>query len=111
MTPTSSHTFYLCFRKKTRVFGLSVRCTERLPSLDSGEVAIKVTAELPDALFRKPLLEAKITVPADKVSPAKIDASVADNITDVVRQNLGIDLQIKLEQMPSAERADAAEQE
>ncbi|MFZ5737690.1 MAG: hypothetical protein ACOY6K_12500 [Pseudomonadota bacterium] len=99
---SSSHTFYLCFRRKTRGLGLSVRCTERLPSLDSGEVAIKVTAELPDALFRKPLLEAKISVPVDKVSPATIDASVADNITDIVRQNLGIDLQIKLEQMPAS---------
>lgn len=62
-----------------------------------------MTADLPDALFKKPLLEAKISVPADKVSPAVIDASVTDNIAQVVRQNLGIDMKITLEDMPPTE--------
>ncbi len=89
------HTFYLAFKKK-RGWALSVRATERNPSLAAGEVAIKVSVDLPDALFTRPMLAATITVPADKVSPATIDANVTDNIVDVVRQNLGVDMKISV---------------
>lgn len=91
------HTFYLVFKKKQRGWGsLSVRVTERQPSLDSGEVSIRVTAALPDALFKKPLLEAKITVPADAVTPTVISSDVTDNIADVVRSQLGLDMKISV---------------
>jgi hypothetical protein len=96
---TYQHSFYLCFKKKQRGWGqLSVRVTERQPSLEGGEVAIKVTAALPEVLFQRPLLTAKISVPEDKCSPATIDATVAENITDIVRQQLGIDMKLVIEQ-------------
>ncbi len=91
------HTFFLAFKKRGRGRGgLTVRATERQPSLVGGEVAIRVTAELPDVLFVRPLLTAKITVPIDKVSPATIDASITDNIASVVRQQLGLDMTITI---------------
>lgn len=96
------HSFYLCFKKRNRGYNsLSVRATERQPSLVAGEAAIRVTVDLPNSLFTRPLLSAKITVPADKVSPATIEANVADNIAQVVRQNLGIEMKISLEDASS----------
>jgi hypothetical protein len=93
-----SHSFFLCFKKKQRGWGtLSVRVTEKQPSLESGEVAIKVTAELPEVLFQRPLITAKISVPKDSCSPATIDADMANNITDIVRQELGVDLRLTIE--------------
>ena len=90
--------FYLCFRRRTRGYnGIKARITERLPNLEGGEVAVKVTAKLPAILFQKPLLQATIEVPEGKVSPAVIDAVVADNITQIVQQNLGVDLKLVIE--------------
>jgi hypothetical protein len=97
----AQHSFYLAFKKSARGYNkIMTRVTERLPSLAAGEVAMRVTCDLPDALFQRPLLSAKITIPKDKVTPATIDASVADNIADIVRQNLGIDLKIQIDGLP-----------
>jgi hypothetical protein len=91
--------FYLCFRKKRRGWGqLHVRATDGLPNLESGEVSIRITADLPDVLFQKPMLEAEIKVPADEVGPTTIQAGVVDNIESIIRQNLGVDLKITIEE-------------
>lgn len=94
---TYLHEFYLAFRKKQRGWNsLRVRVTDRLPSLESGEVAIKVTARLPQSLFQRPMLTAAITVPVDSVTPATVSAEVADNIAEIVRQQIGVDLHITI---------------
>lgn len=93
----TQHSFYLAFKKGARGYKIMTRVTERQPSLAAGEVAMRVTCDLPDALFQRPMLSAKITIPKDKVSPATIDASVADNIAEIIQQNLGIDLKILID--------------
>lgn len=97
----TTHSFYLAFKKSSRGYGkIMTRVTDRQPSLAAGEVAMRVTCDLPDALFQRPMLSAKITIPKDKVSPATIDASVADNIAEIIRQNLGVDLKITIDGPP-----------
>lgn len=89
--------FYLLFQQKRRGWGLKVRCTERTPTVQPGEVSLYTTVELPDALFRKPQLRASITVPSDKVTPMTVDAEVAENIAAEISKQLGIEVQIKVE--------------
>lgn len=101
----TQHSFYLAFKKGSRGYKIMTRVTERQPSLAAGEVAMRVTCDLPDALFERPLLSAKITIPKDKVLPAMIDASVADNIAEIVRQNLGVDLKITIDLPPQSPQA------
>jgi|GEM_PF-2882534 len=89
--------FYLVFSKKRRPFGaIAVRATDRQPSLAAGEVSISVAAELPEALFTRPALRARIAIP-DNAAPPAIDATVTNNIADAVRTALGIDLAISAE--------------
>jgi hypothetical protein len=91
--------FYLVLRKKDRPAGtIGARVVDRSPRLDAGEIAVKVKIDLPDMLFMKPVLEARISVPADRLLPVKIDADVAENITQTLKQNLGMDLNISIEE-------------
>jgi hypothetical protein len=62
----------------------------------SGEVAIKVTVNVPDALFERPQLQARIVVPDSAVSKPVIDATVLDNIQQVLNQQLGLDIRVSL---------------
>lgn len=63
----------------------------------SGEVAIQVTLSLPETLFTKPQLRATIGVDQSQISSAVVDAEVANNIADLVAENLGIQLTIECE--------------
>lgn len=74
----------------------AVRVAKNAPRLDANEIALKLKLELPDELFKRPQLEASITVPRDAVTPAVVSAEVGDNIREVVRQQLGIDLTIQM---------------
>lgn len=92
---TLDGSFYLVARRAERPYNsLSLRLSRRKPALDPGEVAIRVRLELPDALFARPRLEARIAVPADQVSRPTINAAVVENIREALQQQLGVDLQI-----------------
>lgn len=99
MTDSKSYsdTFYLCIKKRQNAAydkPLTFRVAAKQPRLESGEIAVQVTVELPRVLFQRPMLKASVTVPADSVSPATIEADVAENIGETIRQNLGIDMHI-----------------
>lgn len=81
----------------------AVRVAKNVPRLDANEIALKLKLELPDELFKRPQLEASITVPRDAVTPAVVSAEVGDNIREVVRQQLGIDLTIQMVQPKGGE--------
>lgn len=95
---TFKHTFYLAFKPKSRGLysdkELIVRVTEKQPSLQSGEVSMRLVVELPKALFERPSLAAEIIVPEGKVSPTVITADVAENIAATIKQHLGIEMKI-----------------
>lgn len=74
----------------------SARLSVNLPALDSYEIAVKVSLEMPDELFEKPQLQASIKVPSDSVSAPVIEAEVVDNIQELVSKELGVDLSIKI---------------
>ena len=74
----------------------TTRLTTKPPKLSSHEVAVKLSLEVPDAFFEKPLLSARIEIPEDAVSAPVIEADVVDNIQEIVNRELGIDLNISL---------------
>jgi len=77
-----------------------VRVALKPPRLAADEVAMQLTIRVPDALFRRPQLEAAITVPADQVSRPTIDAQVLDNIRAELVRQLGVDLRIAVVEPP-----------
>lgn len=84
-------------RKDSRYpYDLKARLANKLPALAVGEVPIKVDVSVPDALFKRPQLQASITVPESSVSSPVIDAVVLDNIQQVLQQQTGMDVKVSL---------------
>ena len=51
---------------------------------------------VPEALFVKPQLEAKVIIPESAVSKPVIDATVLDNVREIMEQQTGLDVSVRL---------------
>lgn len=86
--------FYLVCRVINRGYPkLGARLATRRPALAAGEVCLRLTVELPSALFARPALEARITVPEGS-APAAISAEVKANIADELSKQLGMRVEV-----------------
>ena len=74
----------------------AARLTNLKPCLSANEVSVKLEVNLPDALFQKPRLEAKIDIPEEAVGPSVLDANVVENVKDAVKQATGLDFSISI---------------
>lgn len=73
--------FYLIVNDK----GTTKTCKNK-PGLNWNEVAIAVNMELPNTLFQKPQLSAKIVVPDEAAVQQAIEATTADNVRQAIEQ-------------------------
>lgn len=71
----------------------SVRTAKTKPKCEAHEVAVFLRVELPIALFKRPSLQATISVPEDQ-APMVITPEVQQNIARVVQEQLGITMQV-----------------
>lgn len=74
----------------------SARLTAGKPSLDWDEVSIMLEVDIPDAMFKRPRLEAKITVPDEAAAAETINASVSDNVQEAIEQATGLTFSISV---------------
>jgi hypothetical protein len=74
----------------------SARLTQSKPSAAADEISIKLEVKLPNALFNKPRLEAKIEIPEDAVGPSVLDADVMENVKEAIAQSTGLDFAINI---------------
>ena len=86
--------FYLVCRVVERGYAkLGARLATRRPSLGAGEACMRLTVSLPCALFERPALQARITVPEGS-APAAISAEVKANIADELSKQLGMRVEV-----------------
>ena len=78
------------------------RVTKGKPGLDWSEIAIHLDIDLPDALFNKPRLEAKITVPNEAAASDVISSVVSDDMKEAIEQATGLTFSIAVSR-PDAE--------
>ena len=81
--------FYLIVNKTGRV-----RTTKTQPALSWDEISIHMNLELPDSLFKKPLLTAEVKVKDADVQPTVITPDMKNNIEEAIKQHSGV--QVKL---------------
>ena len=74
----------------------SARLTKSKPQMLADEVSVLLEVNLPDALFRKPRLQAKIDIPEDAVGPDLIDSGVMENMQDAIHQATGLEFSINV---------------
>jgi hypothetical protein len=72
------------------------RLTAKAPALASSEIAVKISLEIPDAVFEKPAFEANITIPKEAISKPVIETEVIDNVQALIKQNLGFEVKLQL---------------
>lgn len=66
------------------------------PAVGPDEIAMKVLFELPEALFKRPKLQATVTVPDSAVQTEVITAETVDNIEELVKQHIGMELKVQV---------------
>ncbi len=72
----------------------AMRITKQKPDTAADEIAVRVVMEIPEALFRRPSLEASITIPAGSSRDAVITAEVQSNIAAIIREQTGLTVTI-----------------
>lgn len=81
----------------------SVRASKTRVSLYVDEIAIAMELDLPDSLFKKPVISGKISVTEDMVNPATIDADVVEAIKNSISAVHGVELKLLIEEPQNIE--------
>jgi hypothetical protein len=91
-----SGNYYLVVRAGKYSRDLRARLASGLPALAKGEVAIKLSVDVPAAMFLTPQIQAKVIIPENSVSAPVIDATVLDNVREVLEQRTGFDVSVSV---------------
>lgn len=70
------------------------RLTSSKPALQVDEISVLLSLVIPDALFRRPHLQAEITIPDDASMPQYISSEVQTNLAECIKQVTGLDMKI-----------------
>lgn len=85
---------YLVVTKHVNKYGLAGRFTKNKPALAANEIAIRVSCDIPLALFSRPALKFNISIPKEAVPQREITAEVVGNIQELIQQNTGFDVKL-----------------
>lgn len=89
---------YLIIRAVNGRYGITPRVDlrDREPVLKGNEMSLKLQLDLPDALFKRPQLEAKLVVPETAVPPIKITPETTSNIEKIIRETIGLNVVVSV---------------
>jgi hypothetical protein len=72
------------------------RLTQGKPSTNYDEISILLDINLPNELFRKPRLEARIEIPKEAAGPDVLSSEVIENVKEVIQQTTGLTFSINV---------------
>ena len=75
----------------------TMRLTKNKPSLKKGEIPLALRIVLPESLLTIPTLMANVEIPDNTTLSSTIDAEVQDNISEIIKDTLGVNVHITLE--------------
>lgn len=82
---------YLCIDDAGRC-----RVTVDAPRLAATEIAMRLELSLPKALFKRPMLSAKVEIPESAVSPVRIETDVVNGIADAIKHATGLTAHLRV---------------
>ena len=74
----------------------TTRTSKTKPDLKSNEISIVFALELPDKIFQRPQLEAKIQLTEKDLPVQHIPIDVQDNIQNALQQATGVHVQLHI---------------
>ncbi len=98
MADKYNYDFYLIFSEPASRYGRysSPRVTSKKPSLKRNEIAVRMSAGLPIALFKQPSLTASIDVPEGTTLSSEISAETVSNIEEALSAVAGVDVTLEI---------------
>jgi hypothetical protein len=82
----------------------NVTVREREPRMAGNEVALRLELNIPDKLFQRPVLEARMSLPAESIPSTKITPKIVDNIEKIVKEATGLNIAVNLVAHPEEEK-------
>ena len=74
----------------------SARLTQGQPSVNWNEVSVCLEINLPDEIFRRPRLEAKIEIPKEAAGTDVLSTEVVENVKEAIKQSTGLTFSINV---------------
>lgn len=81
----------------------SARLVGSRPKVQTDEVAIYIEIEVPNGLFEKPRLIAKMKIPDSVVTSKEVNADVTDNIEEAIMAATGLEMHVSIINPPKEE--------
>ena len=72
------------------------RITHGKPTTRHDEISILLNINVPDELFQRPRLEAKINIPREAAGPDVLTSEVIENVQEAIEQSTGLDFSINI---------------
>lgn len=91
--------FFLTMRRINRYPYLTAKIHSWSPQLRPGEIVVSLDIDVPESLFQKPSLTAKITIP-EAQHPPVITAAVKADVAQALSDRLGLEVSIVEEKDP-----------
>lgn len=63
---------------------------KKKPTTTANQIAVNIQINVPDAFFETPQFQAVIDVPEDAVTAREVRVEVADNIAQLISEQLGV---------------------
>ena len=90
---------YIVIEGRKGRYGLlrsKVRMVEREPKLKGNEVGLRLRIDLPDALFERPTLQARMSIPEEAVPVVDISPEVTGNIEKIIKEATGLTMAVSV---------------
>lgn len=81
----------------------NITIRERQPKLAGNEIALNLVLDVPDALFDRPTLVARMAIPQAAIPKATITPQITDNIERIVKEATGLNLVVRVVEQPEEE--------
>lgn len=79
----------------------STRTTKNKAPIYTDEISILMEVELPDQIFERPLIQGKICISEDMVTPRIIDAEIAEEVKNAIQSVDGVKVEIIIPELES----------
>lgn len=74
----------------------NVTLRQQEPRLSANEIALRIHLQVPDALFKRPILEARMEIPDEAVPHATITPQIRDNVENLIKEATGLNMVVSL---------------
>lgn len=87
---------YLIISEGKKKWNPNVKLVKTLKgNMPSNAIALKLNIDIPDSIFKRPQLQASIKINEEDISKPVINGEVLDNIKEVFKQQLGVEVTLQ----------------